>query len=144
MDNKITDNLTYSQVVFSNTAIRYGIDNTPTEDNLKYIKDLSTNIWESLYRHFKGDISVSSFYRCRKLNKLIGGSKYSQHMALKGSAIDIQSNSKNISNKDIFDYVLSNLEFDQLIWEFGDEVNPAWVHVSYNKDHNRNQVIYYK
>lgn len=143
MSELISNNLTLEQVTFSSTAIRYSIKNTPSAENLVFIKDLAESIWEPLYKRFNGKLKVTSCYRCNKLNKLIKGSPYSQHKALKGAAIDLVSTDLNCSNKEIFTWVLDNLEFDQLIWEFGNKNNPAWVHISYNKNNNRNQVIYY-
>jgi hypothetical protein len=74
-------------------------------------------------------LKVSSFYRCPALNKAVGGSATSQHV--KGEAIDIQCiPGTGVTNAMIYNYILKNLEFDQLIWEFGNDKEPAWVHVS--------------
>jgi hypothetical protein len=133
--------VSYESSIYSATAIRYNIDNIPSEKSLQNMITLAENVIEPICKKFK--VSISSFYRSPKLNKLVGGSKNSQHQALKGAAVDIISIDSKYSNKDIFNWVLDNLEFDQLIWEFGDTNNPAWVHISYNKNNNRNQVIYY-
>ena len=83
---------------------------------------------------------MSSGYRSPELNKAIGGSKTSQHC--KGEAIDIDNDAREYpSNADIFWYIYDHLEFDQMIWEFGDDKNPSWVHVSYKSEGNRKQVL---
>ena len=82
-------------------------------------------------------ININSFFRRAELNSLIGGSKNSQHLCNNGVAMDLDSD----NNKEIFDYIHDNLVFDQLIWEYGDNDNPAWVHVSYHKDNNRQQSL---
>jgi hypothetical protein len=138
----ISEHLTYNQVVYSEIAIRYSLNNIPTEDSIKYIRDLAEYVYEPIYKQFKGKIRVTSCYRCSKVNKLINGSKSSQHQALKGAAIDISSTDSKVTNKQLFDWVLSHLDIDQLIWEYGNTEEPAWVHISFHKDHNRNQVIY--
>jgi hypothetical protein len=78
---------------------------------------------------------VSSGYRSAELNTAIGGSKRSQHV--EGRALDLDADVYGrCTNAQIFRYIKDNLEFDQLIWEFGDEDNPDWVHVSYVYDGN--------
>ena len=87
-----------------------------------------------------GPIKINSFFRCPELNKAIGGSKTSQHC--KGQAIDIDDTYKVVANSDMYNYIKNNLDFDQLIWEFGDNKNPNWLHVSYvSKDSNRNRCL---
>jgi len=103
---------------------------------------VATEVFDIVREHFNKPLIVSSFYRSLGLNKAVGGAKASQHM--KGQAIDIQGTGF-VTNKMIFDYIKDELNFDQLIWEFGDDKNPAWVHVSYNsKNNNRKQVVYIK
>ncbi len=89
-----------------------------------------------------GVIYVSSGYRSDALNKAIGGSRKSQHS--KGEALDLDNDNKNVaaSNTEIFNYIKDNLDFDQLIWEFGTDENPDWVHVSYlSIDENRKRCL---
>ncbi|WP_286747865.1 D-Ala-D-Ala carboxypeptidase family metallohydrolase [Roseivirga sp. UBA1976] len=140
---KISRYVTYKEAVKSQQAERLGIDNTPNEEQLKNMRFIGENIFDKVRLFVGGILFVSSFFRCRLLNMAIGGSKSSQHC--EGLAIDIdadvyQSNGK--TNKDIFFFILRNLEFDQLIWEFGDNNQPAWVHVSARPDgRNRKQVL---
>ena len=84
-----------------------------------------------------------SFFRSKKLNGLIGGSPTSHHMCLDGySAIDIDDVYGHKTNAEMFNYIKENLNFDQMIWEFGNEDNPDWVHISYvSDDKNRNRIL---
>lgn len=106
------------------------------------MKLVAETCFEPIRNHFGIPLPVSSFFRCEALNKAIGGSKTSQHC--KGEAIDMDADGSPITNKQIFDWAKANLKFDQLIWEYGTSENPAWVHISFSKHGNRNQVLYIK
>ena len=82
-------------------------------------------------------------FRCPEVNELVHGSPTSQHMANNGAAIDIDADIfGGMTNKEMFDYIRKNLEFDQLILEgLQDDGNGQWVHVSYNEGNNRKQVL---
>ena len=134
----ITKNLTLQELIDSNTAKAKGIDNSPTNEHLRNLIEIANNIFQPLRDGIGKPIRISSGYRSEKLNKAVGGSKTSQHN--KGQALDLVATT-GFTNKDIFDYIKKNLEFDQLIFEFGTDKNPDWVHVSYNKGKNRNQVL---
>lgn len=134
----ITKNLTLEELIHSDTAKAKGIDNSPTNEHLKYLIEIANNIFQPLRDGIGKPIRISSGYRSEKLNKAVGGSKTSQHN--KGQALDLVA-TPGFTNKDIFDYIKKNLEFDQMIWEFGTDKNPDWVHVSYNKGKNRKQVL---
>jgi hypothetical protein len=123
----------------SNTAKRLGINNMPDNDTLVTMQITAQHIFEPLRNKFNEPIYISSFYRSPELNKAIGGSTSSQHC--KGEAIDIDDVYSKASNADFFNYIKDKLEFDQLIWEFGDDENPAWVHVSYNLGKNRMRIL---
>lgn len=136
---QLSKNLALSEVTRSETAKRRGISNMPTPEHIENFKKLAENVFQPIRDHFGVPIRISSGYRSEALNKAIGGAgkmvngKYvpsSQHC--KGEAIDIDMDGTSITNKQIFDYIKENLEFDQLIWEFGTDVNPDWVHVSYS------------
>jgi hypothetical protein len=138
---KLSKNLSLSEVIKSNTATRKGIDNSPNNDHLESLEDIAKDIFQPL-RDDLGVIYVSSGYRSDALNKAIGGSRKSQHS--KGEALDLDNDNKNVaaSNTEIFNYIKDNLDFDQLIWEFGTNEKPDWVHVSYTtKRPNRNQIL---
>lgn len=137
----LSKNLSLAEVTKSATAKRRGIANEPTIEHLENLKALAENIFQPIREEFMCPIFVSSGYRSEALNQAIGGSKTSQHS--KGEALDLDADVYGvITNADIFHYVLDRLEFDQLIWEFGTDENPDWVHVSFKKDErNRMQVL---
>ena len=126
---KLSTHLDLSEVIRSDSAKRNGISNMPTEEHIANFKLLAEKIFEPIREHFGVPIRISSGYRSKELNAKIGGSATSQHC--KGQAIDIDNDGTSITNKEIFDYIKDNLPFDQLIWEFGNEDNCDWVHVSY-------------
>jgi zinc D-Ala-D-Ala carboxypeptidase len=137
----ISDHITYNEATHSATAIRNGIRNVPDDEQLGNMERIAKNIFEPLRAHF-GDhpIRINSFFRSPRLNKAVGGSKTSQHA--KGQAMDIDDSYGFTTNKEIFDYIRQNLDFDQMIWEFGGNDNPDWVHVSFvSKEKNRRNII---
>ena len=136
----ISKHISDKEGVFSITAIRRGIDNTPDEEQLINMQLLAIKVFEPLRKYVGGPIKINSFFRSVKLNKAIGGSNKSQHC--KGQAIDIDDTFGVVANSDMYNYIKNNLDFDQLIWEFGDDENPNWVHVSYvSKEDNRNRCL---
>lgn len=132
---KLSKNLSLAEVTKSVTAKRLGIDNTPDEWVTENLRQVAINVFQPLRDAFRGPIYVSSGYRSADLNRAIGGSKRSQHV--EGRALDLDADVYGgCTNAQIFEYIKENLEFDQLIWEFGDESNPDWVHVSFVYDGN--------
>lgn len=129
---KISEHLDLSEIIRSESAKRAGITNMPTEEHIKNLKLLAENIFEPIRANFRVPIRISSGYRSKSLNSYIAGSMTSQHC--KGEAIDIDmdGNPHGITNAQVFEYIKNNLPFDQLIWEFGNNENPDWVHVSYS------------
>jgi hypothetical protein len=138
---KISTHLNLAEVTRSDTAKRNGIDNTPTAEHLENFKLLAEKVFEPIRLHFKEPIFISSGYRSKALNDFIGGSASSQHC--KGQAIDIDMDGSKggVTNKMVFDFIVSRLDFDQCIHEFGTDANPDWVHVSYVKTGNRKQKL---
>jgi hypothetical protein len=126
---KISEHLDLSELIRSDSAKRAGITNMPPPEHIENLKKLAENIFEKVRAHFGVPIRISSGYRSKELNSKIGGAQTSQHSS--GEAIDIDMDGTDITNKEIFDYIKGNLSFDQLIWEFGTDKNPDWVHVSY-------------
>ena len=126
---KLSPHLDLSEVIRSDSAKRNGISNMPTEEHIANFMLLAEKIFEPIREHFCVPIRISSGYRSKELNAKIGGSATSQHC--KGQAVDIDMDGTSLTNKQVFDYIKDNLPFDQLIWEFGNEDNPDWVHVSY-------------
>jgi len=126
--------------VYSRTAERLGIKNDPTDDHLLNMITISEKVFEPLRKHVGGPIKINSFYRGPELNKAIGGSSKSQHCH--GQAIDIDDTFGHASNAEMYKFIKENLDFDQMIWEFGTDDNPNWVHISYvSKDNNRNRCL---
>ena len=138
---KLSKNLSLAEFTRSQTAKRRGIDNTPTDDHLEAAKKLAENIFQPIREHFGKPIFITSGYRSEALNKAIGGSTTSQHS--KGEAIDIDMDGHGKpTNTEVFYYIKENLDFDQLIWEFGDDENPDWVHISFKAiGEQRNQIL---
>jgi len=138
---KLSKNLTLAEVVRSETAKRIGIDNSPSEEHLDNLKTIAKEIFQPIRDHFKKPIHISSGYRSEILNSsLKGTSKTSQHMT--GEALDIDNDGTSVSNLEIFQYIKDNLDFDTLIWEFGNDESPDWIHVSYrNGRPQRNRVL---
>lgn len=138
---KISKHLSLAEVTRSETAKRNGIDNIPTSEHLENFKLLAEKVFEPIRTHFGVPIHISSGYRSQALNKFIKGSASSQHC--KGEAIDIDmdGSSSGVTNKMVFDFIVANLEWDQIIHEFGTDENPDWVHVSYTKGKNRKQKL---
>ena len=136
----ISKHISYKEGVHSNTAIRRGIDNTPTDDQLYFMEIVAEKVFEPLREWVGGPIKINSFYRCPELNTAIGGSATSQHC--KGQAMDIDDTFGKATNAEMYNFIKENLYFDQMIWEFGDDDNPAWVHVSYvSPEKNRNRCL---
>ena len=139
---KISEHITLEEATKSQTAIRKKISNIPNAvaiENMKHVAEL----FEQIREHFGVPIGISSFYRSMALNNEVGGSATSQHV--KGEAIDIDADIYGkITNKEIFEFA-KTLDFDQLIWEYGNASNPAWVHISRKRSgKNRKQILYIK
>jgi len=137
---KISDHITYAEAIHSQTAKRKGIDNTPNPNQIEAMKLLAEKVFEPLREWVGGPIKVNSFFRSPELNTKIGGSKTSQHC--KGQAIDIDDVYGYKTNSDMYHWIKENLSFDQMIWEFGTDTQPNWVHVSYvSEENNRNRCL---
>ena len=136
----ISKHISDREGVYSTTATRQGLDNTPNEEQLANMKLLAEKVFEPLREWVGGPIRINSFFRGPELNKAIGGSSKSQHC--KGQAVDIDDGGCKKSNAEMYRWIKENLDFDQMIWEFGTDDNPNWVHVSYvSKDKNRNRCL---
>jgi hypothetical protein len=137
---QLSKNLSLAEVMRSETAKRKGVSNMPTEAHIANFKLLAEKVFQPIREHFAVPIHISSGYRSAALNKAVGGSSSSQHCT--GEAIDIDMDGTSVTNAAIFNYIKDNLEFDQLIWEFGTDTNPDWVHVSYESTgKQRKQVL---
>lgn len=136
LKDKVSDKFTLADVVRSQTAVQMKYDEqfTPPQP----IIDAAANLCKMILDRIPYPFSISSFYRCDRLNKRIGGSLTSDHRLGRSVDIDTQNNA---NNAEIFNWIRQHCEFDQLIWEFGNDENPDWVHVSHRKNGCRNQVL---
>ena len=137
---KISNHISYKEATRSDTATRKGIKNEPGDYEIGNMELLAKMVFEPLREWCGGPIRINSFFRSHELNIAIGGSERSQHC--EGRAMDIDDTHGYKTNAEMFEYIRCNLGFDQLIWEYGDECNPDWVHVSYvSEDQNRNRCL---
>ena len=137
---KISKHISAREAIESYTAKRKGIDNMPNDYQITNMVGVAENVFEPLREWVDGPIKINSFFRSVELNKAIGGSSKSQHC--QGRAIDIDDVYGYKTNAEMYNYIKNNLDFDQLIWEFGTDKNPDWVHVSYvSNDENRRRCL---
>lgn len=123
------------ELCHSDTASARGIDNTPTDDVKENLEALIENVLDPLREAYGKPIYVNSGYRCPSLNKAVGGVSNSEHQT--GCAADIDTHDYN-ENKKLFELAQElNLPFRQLI----DEANLSWVHISYNANDIKRQVL---
>jgi zinc D-Ala-D-Ala carboxypeptidase len=140
MSDRISEHVSLKEATKSNTATRLEINNEPRELDLVRMTLIAEKVFEPLRKWVGGPIKVNSFYRSPELNSAIGGSKNSQHCI--GCAIDIDDTFGYKTNAQMFDYIKNNLDYDQIIWEFGDDDNCDWVHISYiSEEANRRRLL---
>ena len=136
----ISRHISDKESVYSRTALRLEIKNKPNKQQLNNMVELAENIFEPLRTYANGPIKINSFFRSPELNKAIGGSGKSQHC--NGQAIDLDDTFKHLTNAEMYRFIKENLDFDQIIWEFGTDKIPDWVHVSYvSPQKNRNRCL---
>ncbi len=136
----ISKHISYKEGVYSRTAKRLGIDNEPNKEQMDNMVTIAQEVFEPLRMWVGGPIKINSFFRSPELNKTIGGSSKSQHC--QGQAIDLDDTFGRATNCEMYEFIKEHLDFDQMIWEFGDENNPDWVHVSYvSPQENRNRCL---
>ena len=141
MSIEVSKYVSYNEVIRSNTAIKRGIPNIPSNAQLSRIRVLAKKVFDPLRTWCGGRVKINSVFRSLKLNKRIGGVKSSQHRANRGAAMDIDDIYNHKTNTEMFLYIKDNLIFDQIIAEFPENGNPRWVHVSYNELNNRGNVL---
>ena len=136
----ISKHISYKEAVYSRTAQRRDIYNHPENDQADNMRLIAEQVFEPLRSWVGGPIKINSFFRSPELNTAIGGSTKSQHCH--GQAIDLDDTFGRATNAEMYEFIKENLDFDQMIWEFGDNDNPDWVHVSYvSEDKNRNRCL---
>lgn len=137
---QISKHLSFEECVHSESADKLGIvNNNPNLSVIENMKLLATKVFEPLREHFDTPIKVTSVFRSLPLNQALKGSITSQHCS--GQAMDIDNDGSKVTNAIIFHWIKDNLKFDQLLAEFPIKGNPSWIHVSYTKDNNRNQIL---
>jgi len=137
---KISQNISYKEATKSNTALRLNLNNNPDAYQVTNMVGVAENVFEPLREYVGGPIKINSMFRSEELNTAIGGSSRSQH--IEGRAMDLDDTFAHKSNAEMFHYIKDNLNFDQLIWEFGDDNNPNWIHVSYiSEEENRGRCL---
>ena len=125
--------LTLEECCKSATAIRLGIDNKPNQQQIIALQALATNVYDKVCEKFLLKIPVTSGFRSKALNDAISGSSgSSQHMRGEAFDLDLDGTMNGVTNAQLFNYIKQHINFDQLIWEFGTDTNPDWVHVSYD------------
>lgn len=128
---------TLTELTRSETATRKGIENMPTAEHERNLDALIKNVLDPLREVFGSPIQVTSGYRGQALNKAVGGAKNSHHC--RGMAADIIA--RNGDNARMFDISRRMLPFTQLIWEKGNDTQPAWVHISYDPEDLRHEIL---
>lgn len=136
---KLTANFTLNELTQSETALRKGLDNAPTQDIISALQLLAVNVLQPVRDHYGRGVKVNSGYRSPEVNASVGGSKTSDHC--KGQAADIEI--PGVANKELALYIRDNLEYTQLILEAYTEGVPdsGWVHVSYDPANLKKQVM---
>lgn len=132
----ISKHIDINEATYSPTASNKGIRNTPNELALSCMQKVATRCFEPVRVWYNKPIKINSFYRSPELNKAIGGSSNSQHCF--GEAIDMDAGEDNYK---LFNWIKNHVAFDQLIWEFGNDSNPDWIHISYTERRPNRQMI---
>lgn len=134
----LSDHFTLDEMTRSGTAIRRGLDNTPSAVATGNLQALCVNVLEPLRRRF-GAIIITSGYRSRAVNRAVGGAKYSQHLSGEAADIYLGSDEKGVKYAD---FIIRHTDFDQLILEPVGERHKRWLHVSYTRRRaNRHKVV---
>lgn len=138
---KLSKNFALREFTESNTAIRRGINNNPTAEHIHNLAELVENILQPLRDKIGQSIRVTSGYRSEALNEAIGGSKTSDHSH--GRAADIKLVVDGVNKSELLYHTIKNMgvPFKQLIWEFGDDDTPQWVHIAFDKANNKGQCL---
>ena len=130
--------MTLEEATRSRTASRNGIDNQPTKFHYENMRFVADNIFDKVREFVGSPVTCSSFYRSKQLNSLVGGSSTSFHTL--GAAIDLRLLGGSKTYAEVFEYIRVNLKFSELIWEYGNDEEPDWVHVAYASGDERAKV----
>lgn len=133
-DERLSANFSLGEMIRSETAARRGIRNTPGPAEIASLRLLCEQVLQPVRDHYDLPVIVTSGYRSPRLNTAIGGSATSQHC--KGEAADFTV--PGMSNIEVCRWIERNLDYDQLIYEFGEQ---GWVHCSYSAHRMRNMEL---
>jgi hypothetical protein len=138
----MTQSFSIRELTYSDTAIRLGIDNTPTDEILKNLQNVIQFILEPISNNFDSQIMITSGYRSPALCQAIGSKPTSQHTL--GMAVDFEI--LGTPNKEVSDWIVKHLDFDQCILEFWkpEEANSGWVHCSFSSNNRKQYLRAYK
>lgn len=141
----VTKNFYFDELVYSPTAIAKKLNNEPNIEQSENLKNLTRKILQPIRDHYKKPVKLNSAFRSPAVNVAVGGAKDSQHC--KGEAADVEI--EGIPNKELAQWIINNLEYDQVILEFYNPmegVNSGWVHVSLRKNgpNRKNKLVAYK
>ena len=142
MSEQLSEHVTLAEVTKSKTASQLGLDNTPTPEHKENLKKVLTNIFEPLRKGLGGNaIFISCGYRGKAVNEATkGASKTSFHCT--GHALDLDADVfGKVTNRQIFDYIKDNLNYSELIYEFGNTSSPDWVHVAFVEGDNSKETL---
>ena len=128
--SNLSKNFTLSELVRTNAPI----PNVPSAEEIANLKELVVNVLQPAREIYGKSITITSGYRSAEVNRRVGGATNSQHT--KGEAVDIKCE----DNSELFN-IIRQLDFDQLLWEFGNDIQPQWIHVSYKKNGNRKDIL---
>jgi hypothetical protein len=130
----LSAHVTLAEFERSDAAIRFGIENKMNEFEIERAKELCENVFEPIRAHLNKPIKINSGFRSAVVNKRIGGAKTSQHVL--GEAVDL-----DLHERGVFEWIIDNIDFDQAIYEGGNDVAADWFHISYRKGRNRKQAL---
>lgn len=140
---KVSKYFTLKELTYTNPEVikRLGISNEPTPEHKQNLITIANELLDKVREMIGGPLAITSGYRSKEYNAAIPNSSlFSQHMT--GHAVDLDCDVYGYGSNDRLYYIIRNFcEFDQLIWEFGDDVKPDWVHVSYVKGQNRKKCL---
>jgi hypothetical protein len=132
MGQRLTANFTLAEL----TKTRFALDNTPSPKVVENLQLLCEKVLQPL-REAVGPVNVTSGYRSKVVNEAVNGARNSDH--LWGYAADLQSPDGN--HRKLYDWLKANAMFSQLIYEFGNDTQPQWVHVSYNPKDLKREIL---
>ena len=130
---KLTNNFSLQELTSSETALRRGIDNTPSPEVILNLKALCENVLQPLRDWYGKPITITSGYRSPELNKAIKGAANSDHM--RGQAVDFTLPIEDYAK--VFDWLRKNVQYTQII----DEFSFSWIHISYDAKNLKKQAL---